>query len=174
MFPHHFLNDVGLGYLSLGRSAESLSGGELQRVKLAASLGAGLTGVCYVLDEPSVGLHPSDTERLIESLGKLRDRGNTVVVVEHDHEIMKAADWIIDFGPTAGSTVVDFWLRHLPPSWSNLRLTQSIRIGNRSLFVRSDFFHRSHAIGLLRTIRLRSEFTISIYTTCMACRVNCL
>lgn len=99
----HFLNDVGLGYLSLGRSAESLSGGELQRVKLAASLGAGLTGVCYVLDEPSVGLHPSDTERLIESLCKLRDRGNTVVVVEHDHEIMKAADWIIDFGPTAGS-----------------------------------------------------------------------
>lgn len=99
----HFLKDVGLGYLSLGRSADSLSGGELQRVKLAATLGAGLTGVCYVLDEPSVGLHPSDTEMLIESLIKLRDKGNTVVVVEHDHEIMKAADWIIDFGPTAGS-----------------------------------------------------------------------
>jgi excinuclease ABC subunit A len=99
----HFLKDVGLGYLSLGRSAESLSGGELQRVKLASSLGAGLTGVCYVLDEPSVGLHPSDTELLIESLVKLRDKGNTVLVVEHDHEIMKAADWIVDFGPTAGS-----------------------------------------------------------------------
>ncbi|MCU0712483.1 MAG: ABC-ATPase UvrA [Pirellula sp.] len=98
----HFLKDVGLGYLSLGRSAESLSGGELQRVKLASSLGAGLTGVCYVLDEPSVGLHPSDTEMLIESLTKLRDRGNTVLVVEHDHEIMRAADWIVDFGPTAG------------------------------------------------------------------------
>lgn len=99
----HFLKDVGLGYLSLGRNAESLSGGELQRVKLAATLGSGLTGVCYVLDEPSVGLHPSDTEMLIESLIKLRDKGNTVVVVEHDHEIMKAADWIIDFGPIAGS-----------------------------------------------------------------------
>jgi excinuclease ABC subunit A len=99
----HFLKDVGLGYLSLGRNAESLSGGELQRVKLAATLGSGLTGVCYVLDEPSVGLHPSDTEMLIESLIKLRDKGNTVVVVEHDHEIMKAADWIIDFGPRAGS-----------------------------------------------------------------------
>jgi excinuclease ABC subunit A len=99
----HFLIDVGLGYLSLGRSAESLSGGELQRVKLASSLGAGLTGVCYVLDEPSVGLHPSDSAKLIESLKKLRDKGNTVLVVEHDHEIMKAADWIVDFGPTAGS-----------------------------------------------------------------------
>jgi excinuclease ABC subunit A len=99
----HFLKDVGLGYLNLGRNAESLSGGELQRVKLAATLGSGLTGVCYVLDEPSVGLHPSDTAMLIESLIKLRDKGNTVVVVEHDHEIMKAADWIIDFGPTAGS-----------------------------------------------------------------------
>jgi excinuclease ABC subunit A len=97
-----YLCDVGLGYLTLFRNAETLSGGELQRVKLASCIGSGLTGVCYVLDEPSVGLHPKDTEKLIDSLLHLTQQGNTIVVVEHDAEIMKAADWIIDCGPGAG------------------------------------------------------------------------
>ncbi len=97
-----FLRDVGLTYLTLDRSAETLSGGELQRVRLATSIGTGLIGVCYVLDEPSVGLHPQDTERLIASLRELQRRGNTVVVVEHDEEVMRAADLLVDIGPGAG------------------------------------------------------------------------
>lgn len=97
-----FLNEVGLGYLSLDRPAETLSGGELQRVRLATSIGTGLVGVCYVLDEPSVGLHPRDTQRLIAILRRLQSRGNTIVVVEHDEEMMKAADLIVDIGPSAG------------------------------------------------------------------------
>ena len=97
-----FLQEVGLSYLTLDRPAESLSGGELQRVRLATSIGTGLTGVCYVLDEPSVGLHPRDTERLIASLRALQERGNTVVVVEHDEEVMRAADMLVDIGPGAG------------------------------------------------------------------------
>ena len=97
-----FLQEVGLSYLTLDRPAESLSGGELQRVRLATSIGTGLTGVCYVLDEPSVGLHPRDTKRLITSLRALQERGNTIVVVEHDEEVMRAADLIVDIGPGAG------------------------------------------------------------------------
>lgn len=94
--------DAGAGYLSLDQPAASLSAGEWQRIKLAAVLGSGLTGVLYVLDEPTSGLHPSDTGRIIEVLKRLRDIGNTVIVIEHDVEIMKAADYIIDFGPGAG------------------------------------------------------------------------
>lgn len=97
-----FLDSVGLHYLSLDRSAATLSGGEHQRVRLATSLGSGLVGVCYVLDEPSIGLHPSDNERLIESLRELSSQGNTVVVVEHDESMMWAADRLVDFGPGAG------------------------------------------------------------------------
>ena len=97
-----FLREVGLSYLTLDRPAETLSGGELQRVRLATSIGTGLIGVCYVLDEPSVGLHPRDTERLIASLRALQQRGNTVVVVEHDEEVMRAADLLVDIGPGAG------------------------------------------------------------------------
>ena len=97
-----FLREVGLSYLTLDRPAESLSGGELQRVRLATSIGTGLIGVCYVLDEPSVGLHPQDTERLIASVRALQQRGNTVVVVEHDEEVMRAADLLVDIGPGAG------------------------------------------------------------------------
>jgi excinuclease ABC subunit A len=102
---HHrlrFLRNVGLNYLTLDRPADSLSGGELQRVRLATSVGTGLTGVCYVLDEPSVGLHPSDTQRLIESIQELRSNGNSIVVVEHDEEMMMAADLLVDMGPGAG------------------------------------------------------------------------
>jgi len=98
----HFLNETGLGYLTLDREYSTLSGGEAQRVRLATQLGMGLTGVIYVLDEPSIGLHPLDNERLLQSLTELRDRGNTVVVVEHDEDTMRRADWLIELGPGAG------------------------------------------------------------------------
>ncbi len=97
-----FLNDVGLNYLSLDRSAETLSGGEAQRIRLASQIGSGLTGVMYVLDEPSIGLHQRDNDRLIATLLHLRDLGNSVIVVEHDEDMMRAADQIIDLGPGAG------------------------------------------------------------------------
>lgn len=97
-----FLLDVGLDYLTLSRPSATLSGGEMQRIRLATQIGSGLTGVLYVLDEPTIGLHPRDNERLISALKGLRDRGNTVVVVEHDEEMMRAADYIVDLGPGAG------------------------------------------------------------------------
>jgi excinuclease ABC subunit A len=97
-----FLEEVGLDYLTLDRSSGTLSGGEVQRIKLATQLGAGLSGVIYVLDEPSIGLHSSDTKKLISAIIRLRDLGNTVVVVEHDEEIIRAADHLIDMGPGAG------------------------------------------------------------------------
>ncbi len=98
-----FLMDVGLSYLTLNRKSNTLSGGESQRINLATSLGSSLVGSMYILDEPSIGLHPKDTERLIDVLKSLRDLGNTVIVVEHDEDIMKAADEIIDIGPEAGT-----------------------------------------------------------------------
>ncbi|MDO5112789.1 MAG: excinuclease ABC subunit UvrA, partial [Planctomycetia bacterium] len=98
-----FLQQVGLGYLTLDRPAETLSGGELQRVRLAGGVGSGLVGVCYILDEPSIGLHPRDNQRLIHTLRQLQQMDNTVLVVEHDEAIMRQADWIIDVGPGAGS-----------------------------------------------------------------------
>lgn len=98
-----FLLNVGLGYLTLNRKSNSLSGGESQRINLATSLGSSLVGSMYILDEPSIGLHPKDTERLIQVLKALRDLGNTVIVVEHDEDVMKAADEIIDIGPEAGT-----------------------------------------------------------------------
>lgn len=97
-----FLIDVGLGYLSLSRSAGTLSGGEAQRIRLATQIGTGLSGVCYILDEPSIGLHQRDNSKLINTLKDLRDLGNTVLVVEHDEETMREADYIIDIGPYAG------------------------------------------------------------------------
>lgn len=97
-----FLNDVGLNYLSLSRSAETLSGGEAQRIRLASQIGAGLVGVMYILDEPSIGLHQRDNERLLNSLLALRDMGNTVIVVEHDEDAIRAADYLVDMGPGAG------------------------------------------------------------------------
>ncbi len=97
-----FLNDVGLNYLSLDRSAETLSGGESQRIRLASQIGSGLTGVMYVLDEPSIGLHQRDNDRLIGTLKHLRDIGNSVLVVEHDEDMIRAADHVIDMGPGAG------------------------------------------------------------------------
>lgn len=97
-----FLEDVGLDYLTLGRGADSLSGGEAQRIRLASQIGSGLTGVLYVLDEPTIGLHSRDNDKLIQTLKRLRDLGNTVIVVEHDKDVMLASDYIFDFGPAAG------------------------------------------------------------------------
>ncbi|MEO0196030.1 MAG: excinuclease ABC subunit UvrA [candidate division WOR-3 bacterium] len=97
-----FLDNVGLGYLTLDRRSDTLSGGEEQRVRLATQIGSGLSGVVYVLDEPSIGLHPRDVSKLINTLRELRDLGNTVIVVEHDEETIRSADWIIDLGPYAG------------------------------------------------------------------------
>src|SRR5262249_14599788 len=94
-----FLLNVGLHYLTLDRNAPTLSGGEAQRIRLAGQIGCGLVGVLYILDEPSIGLHPRDNDRLLRSLERLRDQGNTVLVVEHDEDTMRAADYVVDFGP---------------------------------------------------------------------------
>jgi excinuclease ABC subunit A len=97
-----FLEDVGLGYLNLSRSASTLSGGEAQRIRLATQIGANLMGVLYVLDEPSIGLHQRDNDKLINTLKKLRDVGNSLIVVEHDEDTIREADYVIDMGPGAG------------------------------------------------------------------------
>src|SRR5262249_25531552 len=97
-----FLIDVGLDYLTLSRPAPTLSGGESQRIRLASQIGSGLTGVLYVLDEPTIGLHPRDNRRLLGALEHLRDLGNTLILVEHDREVIGAADYLLDFGPGAG------------------------------------------------------------------------
>ena len=97
-----FLNNVGLSYLSLSRSAGTLSGGEAQRIRLATQIGSRLSGVLYVLDEPSIGLHQKDNEKLIRSLQEMRDLGNSLIVVEHDTDTMLASDYLIDIGPGAG------------------------------------------------------------------------
>ena len=97
-----FLSNVGLGYLTLSRNAATLSGGESQRIRLATQIGSALTGVLYILDEPSIGLHQRDNQKLLNSLLGLRDIGNTLIVVEHDEDTMRAADYIVDIGPKAG------------------------------------------------------------------------
>src|ERR671936_701147 len=97
-----FLDNVGVGYLALARSARTLSGGEAQRIRLATQIGSSLVGVMYILDEPSIGLHQRDNAKLIATLQRLRDLGNTVIVVEHDEGTMRAADHIVDLGPGAG------------------------------------------------------------------------
>ena len=94
--------DVGLDYLSSARATATLSGGEAQRIRLATQIGSGLVGVAYILDEPSIGLHQRDNDRLIATLKKLRDLGNTLIVVEHDEDTMREADYIVDIGPGAG------------------------------------------------------------------------
>ena len=97
-----FLEEVGLGYLTLDRAAPTLSGGEAQRIRLAAQLGSNLQGVCYVLDEPTIGLHPRDNRILLNALQRLSDKGNTLVVVEHDEDTIRRAEHMIDIGPGAG------------------------------------------------------------------------
>ena len=115
-----YLLDVGLGYLTLNRPSNSLSGGESQRINLATSLGSSLVGSLYILDEPSIGLHSRDTERLIKVLKQLRDLGNTVIVVEHDEEIIRSADWLIDIGPEAGRLGGEVVYQGPPPSPTDL------------------------------------------------------
>ncbi len=97
-----FMVNVGLDYLTLSRSATTLSGGEAQRIRLATQIGSQLMGVLYILDEPSIGLHQRDNNRLIETLQNMRDLGNTVIVVEHDEDTIRSADWVVDMGPGAG------------------------------------------------------------------------
>ena len=97
-----FLDDVGVGYLNLDRASATLSGGEAQRLRLATQIGSQLVGVLYILDEPSIGLHQRDNDKLIGTLERLRNLGNTVVVVEHDEQMMRSSDWLVDMGPGAG------------------------------------------------------------------------
>ena len=97
-----FLKNVGLDYLTLSRNATTLSGGEAQRIRLATQIGSGLVGVLYILDEPSIGLHQRDNEKLLNTLKGMRDLGNTLIVVEHDEETIREADWVVDIGPGAG------------------------------------------------------------------------
>jgi excinuclease ABC subunit A len=113
-----FLGAVGLGYLSLDRAGPSLSGGESQRIRLASQVGSELTGVIYILDEPSIGLHQRDNRRLLTTLERMRDIGNTVVVVEHDEETIRAADHVIDFGPGAGVLGVGSCTQERPRAWN--------------------------------------------------------
>ena len=119
-----FLVDVGLTYLTLSRGAGTLSGGEAQRIRLATQIGSGLVGVLYVLDEPSIGLHQRDNRKLIATLERLRDLGNTLIVVEHDEETMEAADWIVDIGPGAGET--GGWVVHSGPLAELLKNRKSL------------------------------------------------
>src|SRR5262249_14680704 len=109
-----FLVDVGLDYLTLSRPTPTLSGGESQRIRLASQIGSGLTGVLYVLDEPTIGLHPRDNRRLLQALTHLRDLGNTLVLVEHDREVITAADYLLDFGPGAGDRGGEITARGAP------------------------------------------------------------
>ena len=114
-----FLEDIGLGYLALDRGAPTLSGGEMRRIQLASQLGSGLTGVTYILDEPSIGLHPRDQERLISALKELRNIGNSVLVVEHDRDTILASDHVIDFGPQAGKSGGEIIAVGTPDTFTN-------------------------------------------------------
>jgi excinuclease ABC subunit A len=111
-----FLDDVGVGYLTLGRSAATLSGGEGQRIRLATQIGSNLTGVLYVLDEPSIGLHQRDNHALLDTLRRLRDLGNSVIVVEHDEDTIRTADYVVDLGPGRVTTAARSCSRAPPPS----------------------------------------------------------
>src|SRR5439155_18899066 len=130
-----FLNDVGLDYLTLDRLAATLSGGEAQRIQLATCLGSRLVGACYVLDEPTIGLHSRDTGRLIHILEELRELGNTILVVEHDADVMRASDHIVDLGPGAGELggkVIAHGtydeIQHTPGSLTGRYLANELRI----------------------------------------------
>lgn len=132
-----FLEDIGLGYLELARPAPTLSGGEIRRIRLASQLGSGLTGVTYILDEPSIGLHPRDQARLIAAMKALRDIGNSVLVVEHDRDTMLAADYLIDFGPRAGEHGGEIVATGEPDAFTSARLqtapTGAASVGDTSL-----------------------------------------
>lgn len=151
-----FLVDVGLDYLTLSRGANTLAGGEAQRIRLASQIGSGLTGVLYVLDEPSIGLHPKDNEKLIKTLKKLRDLDNTVLVVEHDQETMEESDMILDFGPEAGikggnivaqGTIEEIKQNPNSPTGQYLSGKKKIQIYSSTPFPSSEGTHRSAGEG---------------------------
>lgn len=145
-----YLADVGLGYLTLDRLSSTLSGGESQRINLSTSLGSNLTGSLYILDEPSIGLHPRDTNRLIKVLKQLRDLGNTVIVVEHEEEVIRAADWIVDIGPKAGYNGGEVVFSGTLPQLLESResLTADYLTGRRSIAVPPSPRGWSHAITI--------------------------
>ncbi len=143
-----FVNHVGLGYLTLDRESGTLSGGEAQRIRLATQIGSKLTGVLYILDEPSIGLHQRDNERLLETLRELRDLGNTVIVVEHDEDTIRAADYLVDMGPHAGirggqvvaaGTVAEVLANPKSLTGQFLNGTQSIRVPKSRLPTNNGF-----------------------------------
>lgn len=156
----HFLNVVGLGYLTLNRASNTLSGGESQRINLTTSLGSSLVGSLYILDEPSIGLHSRDTDRLISVLKQLRDIGNTVVVVEHDKEIMTAADEIIDVGPDAGTNGGEIVFQGCPP-----QIGGNVPGGNRSHTV--DYLTGNEKIMVPKS---RRQWNMSV--NLKGCRMN--
>lgn len=135
------IEDVGLGYLTLSRACNTLSGGESQRINLVTAIGSSLVGSMYILDEPSIGLHPRDTDRLIKVLKRLRDLGNTVIVVEHDEEIIRSADWLIDMGPRAGEFGGEVIFEGYPGNYSSEQLETSLTLqyldGRRHRYVRT-------------------------------------
>ncbi len=134
------LRGAGLGYLTLSRSANSLSGGEAQRVRLAAQIGSGITGILYILDEPSIGLHERDTEKLVDIFKKLREEGNSVIVVEHDRRIIKSADWIVDMGPGAGENGGEIVFSGPAKKMLNARTeTAEYLNGKRKVFVKKSY-----------------------------------
>ncbi|WP_292362695.1 excinuclease ABC subunit UvrA, partial [Methylophaga sp. UBA1464] len=147
-----FLVNVGLDYLSLARSADTLSGGEAQRIRLASQIGAGLVGVMYILDEPSIGLHQRDNDRLLATLTRLRDLGNTVIVVEHDEDAIRSADYVLDIGPGAGVHGGEIVARGTPQDImkSEHSLTGQYLSGRRKIEipVKREAYHAGKAIGL--------------------------
>jgi len=147
-----FLNEVGLGYLTLNREYATLSGGESQRVRLATQLGMGLVGVLYVLDEPSIGLHPHDNRKLIQTLLELRDRGNAVLVVEHDEEMMRAADEIIELGPGAGTDGGELIFQGTPAACAQSRTSRTGPYLSGASRIHKDFKHLSPLRGWLTVI----------------------
>lgn len=156
----HFLNEVGLGYLTLNRASNTLSGGESQRINLTTSLGSSLVGSLYILDEPSIGLHSRDSERLVSVLKELKSIGNTVIVVEHDKDIMKTADQIIDVGPDAGTNGGEIVYQGVPPRWGD-----KIPEGNRSHTI--DYLTGNERINLPSSHR-RWNMSIDL----KGCRMN--
>ncbi|MBR6292409.1 MAG: excinuclease ABC subunit UvrA [Bacteroidales bacterium] len=145
-----YLLDVGLGYLTLGRESRTLSGGESQRINLATQLGSSLVGSIYILDEPSVGLHSRDTDRLIHVLKQLRDLGNTVIVVEHDEDIIRSADWLVDIGPGAGSHGGEVMFSGLPQDLKKAKqsLTADYLLGRRHIKVPTERRHWRDRISI--------------------------
>ena len=166
-----FLRNVGLDYLTLSRSSASLSGGESQRIRLATQIGSNLTGVLYVLDEPTIGLHQRDNARLIRTLGKLRDIGNTVIVVEHDEEMIRSADWLLDLGPGAGTnggritfqgTVQQILRNNETITGRYLGGSESIRLRGKSRKRKGSIIVRGAAENNLKSIDV--EFPLGLMT----------